>query len=124
MLARRAYRFLIGTEPDDQTSFSLGSKNRRAAVRFCSPAQQFLPDRPPTILRNMNLDTPPHDHEDPQHTSEERAFAASRSTRVSGGVNLALSITQVVVGVVAKSQSLVADVIPRCPQPATRNGPS
>jgi hypothetical protein len=39
MLARRAYRFLIGAEPDDQTSFSLGSKNCRAAVRFGSPVQ-------------------------------------------------------------------------------------
>ena len=51
------------------------------------------------------------DPEDPQHSPEERAAAASRSTWVSVGVNLVLTITQVVVGVLAKSQGLVADGI-------------
>jgi cation diffusion facilitator family transporter len=59
----------------------------------------------------MNLDTLPDDPEDPQHSSEERAMAASRSTWVSVGVSLALTITQVVVGVLSKSQDLVADGI-------------
>jgi len=49
------------------------------------------------------------DPEDAEHSPAERAAAASRSTWVSVGVNLALTITQVVVGVLAKSQGLVAD---------------
>ncbi len=59
----------------------------------------------------MNLDTLPDDPDDPQHSPEERAAAASRSTWVSVGVNLTLTITQVVVGVLSKSQGLVADGI-------------
>jgi cation diffusion facilitator family transporter len=59
----------------------------------------------------MNIETLADDSEDPQHSSEERAVAASRSTWVSVGVNLVLTITQVVVGVLAKSQGLVADGI-------------
>lgn len=51
------------------------------------------------------------DPEDPQHSPEERAAAASRSTWVSVGVNLILTITQVTVGILAKSQGLVADGI-------------
>ena len=51
------------------------------------------------------------DPEDPQHSPAERAAAASRSTWVSVGVNLVLTVTQVVVGVLAKSQGLVADGI-------------
>jgi cation diffusion facilitator family transporter len=51
------------------------------------------------------------DPEDPQHSPEERAAAASRSTWVSVGVNVILTITQVGVGVLAKSQGLVADGI-------------
>jgi cation diffusion facilitator family transporter len=47
--------------------------------------------------------------EDSRHTAAERARAASRSTWVSVGVNLALSLTQVVVGLLARSQGLVAD---------------
>jgi cation diffusion facilitator family transporter len=45
----------------------------------------------------------------PQYTNAERARAASRSTWVSVGVNLVLSSTQIVAGVVSKSQGLVAD---------------
>jgi cation diffusion facilitator family transporter len=52
-----------------------------------------------------------NDSEDPQHSPEERAAAASRSTWVSVGVNLILTITQVAVGILAKSQGLVADGI-------------
>ena len=43
------------------------------------------------------------------HTPTERAAAASRSTWVSVAVNLVLSITQIVVGTLAKSQGLIAD---------------
>ena len=39
----------------------------------------------------------------------ERAAAASRSTWVSVGVNVVLSTTQIVVGVLSKSQGLIAD---------------
>jgi cation diffusion facilitator family transporter len=51
------------------------------------------------------------DPEDPQHSPEERAAAASRSTWISVGVNLILTITQIAVGILAKSQGLVADGI-------------
>jgi len=51
------------------------------------------------------------DPEDPQHSLEERAAAASRSTWVSVAVNLVLTVTQVAVGIVARSQGLVADGI-------------
>src|SRR5512140_208062 len=53
----------------------------------------------------------PDDDEDPQHTPAERAAAASRSTWVSVGVNLLLTITQVAVGVFARSQGLISDGI-------------
>jgi cation diffusion facilitator family transporter len=51
------------------------------------------------------------DHEDADHSPAERAAAASRSTWVSVGVNIVLTITQIAVGVVAKSQGLIADGI-------------
>jgi cation diffusion facilitator family transporter len=51
------------------------------------------------------------DAEDTQHSPAERAAAASRSTWVSVGVNLVLTITQIAVGVLAKSQGLIADGI-------------
>jgi cation diffusion facilitator family transporter len=51
------------------------------------------------------------DPEDPQHSPEERAAAATRSTWVSVVVNLILTIVQVAVGTLAKSQGLVADGI-------------
>lgn len=53
----------------------------------------------------------PDDTEDPEHTPAERASAGSRSTWVSVGVNLVLTVTQVVVGILSKSQGLVADGI-------------
>jgi len=59
----------------------------------------------------MNLNALPEDTEDADHTPQERAAAASRSTWVSVGVNLLLTITQIAVGIVAKSQGLVADGI-------------
>jgi cation diffusion facilitator family transporter len=45
------------------------------------------------------------------HSTAERAAAASRSTWVSVGVNVVLSTTQIIVGVFAKSQGLIADGI-------------
>ena len=59
----------------------------------------------------MNLDDFDDDPEDPQHTPAERAAAGTRSTWVSVGVNVCLTITQVSVGILAKSQGLVADGI-------------
>ena len=53
----------------------------------------------------------PDDPEDTEHNPAERAAAASRSTWVSVGVNLVLTITQVSAGLLAKSQGLVADGI-------------
>jgi divalent metal cation (Fe/Co/Zn/Cd) transporter len=49
------------------------------------------------------------DSEHSSHTPAERAKAASRTTWVSVVVNLVLSATQIAVGVLAKSQGLVAD---------------
>lgn len=52
-----------------------------------------------------------HDPEDTQISVEDRSTAALRSTWVSVGVNLVLATTQVTVGVLAKSQGLIADGI-------------
>jgi len=59
----------------------------------------------------MNLDDLDDDPEDPQHTPAERAAAGVRSTWVSVGVNVCLTIMQVSVGILSKSQGLVADGI-------------
>ena len=45
------------------------------------------------------------------HSAAERAAAASRSTWVSVAVNVVLSSIQIVVGIMAKSQGLIADGI-------------
>ncbi|WP_338819424.1 cation diffusion facilitator family transporter [Acidovorax temperans] len=60
---------------------------------------------------NLNELDDTEDTEDTEHTPQERAAAASRSTWVSVVVNLVLSTVQIVVGVWAKSQSLIADGI-------------
>jgi len=60
---------------------------------------------------NINLQELADDTDDPDHTPQERAAAASRSTWVSVGVNLVLTICQIVVGITAKSQGLIADGI-------------
>ena len=59
----------------------------------------------------MNFNDLSDDSEDSQHTLEERAAAASRSTWVSVFVNLVLTVTQIVVGIFSKSQGLIADGI-------------
>lgn len=59
----------------------------------------------------MNLYELDDNTEDTPDTATERATAASRSTWVSVIVNLLLTITQVAVGVLAKSQGLIADGI-------------
>ena len=51
------------------------------------------------------------DNEDAIHTPAERAAAASRCTWVSVGVNILLTAIQIVVGIFARSQGLVADGI-------------
>ena len=51
------------------------------------------------------------DPEDTQHSTAERAAAASRSTWVSVGVNLVLTVVQISAGLLSKSQGLVADGI-------------
>ncbi len=57
----------------------------------------------------MKIDEYGEDREDPVHTAALRAAAAARSTWVSVVVNLVLSATQIVVGLLARSQGLVAD---------------
>jgi len=59
----------------------------------------------------MNREEFPEDLEDPEHTPADRAAAGSRSTWVSVAVNVTLSIAQVGIGIVSKSQALVADGI-------------
>jgi cation diffusion facilitator family transporter len=59
----------------------------------------------------MNFNELADDPEDTQHSPAERAAAASRSTWVSVGVNLILTIAQITAGILAKSQGLVADGI-------------
>ena len=51
------------------------------------------------------------DPEDPAHSPAERVAAAARSTWVSVGVNVLLTLTQIAMGIVAKSQGLIADGI-------------
>jgi cation diffusion facilitator family transporter len=64
------------------------------------------------FLHPMKLDDLPlDDPEDTEHGASERAAAASRSTWVSVVVNLVLTTVQIVVGVMARSQGLVADGI-------------
>ena len=53
----------------------------------------------------------PDDPEDTVHTAAERSRAASRSTWVSVGVNLVLTIVQIAAGIFSKSQALIADGI-------------
>lgn len=51
------------------------------------------------------------DNEDLERNVDRRAKAASRSTWVSVGVNLVLTIAQIAAGIFAKSQGLIADGI-------------
>ena len=55
-------------------------------------------------LNDLNDDT-----EDIEHTPAQRAAAASRSTWVSVGVNLVLTVLQIGAGIFSKSQGLIAD---------------
>ena len=57
----------------------------------------------------MQFDHLDDNTEDTPFSPAERAAAASRSTWVSVGVNVVLSSTQITVGVLAKSQALIAD---------------
>ena len=59
----------------------------------------------------MKLDSTFDDDEHSQHTPAERAAAASRSTWVSVGVNVVLTIIQIIIGGLSKSQGLIADGI-------------
>ena len=53
----------------------------------------------------------PDDPEDTVHTAADRSRAASRSTWVSVGVNLVLTVSQIAAGIFSKSQGLIADGI-------------
>jgi len=57
----------------------------------------------------MRPDEFPDNDEDSQFSPAQRAAAASRSTWVSVAVNLVLSIGQIAIGILAKSQALIAD---------------
>ena len=59
----------------------------------------------------MNFNELADDPEDTQHSPAERAAAASRSTWVSVGVNIALTVAQISAGILSKSQGLIADGI-------------
>jgi cation diffusion facilitator family transporter len=62
-------------------------------------------------LPPMKLTSFTDDPEDKQHSPEERAAVAARSTWVSVGVNLVLTVAQISIGVLSKSQGLIADGI-------------
>jgi len=57
----------------------------------------------------MKLSDLQDDSEDTTFTIEQRAAAANKSTWVSVLVNIVLSVTQITVGIFAKSQALIAD---------------
>ncbi|MDO8718559.1 MAG: cation diffusion facilitator family transporter [Polaromonas sp.] len=59
----------------------------------------------------MNFNALADDPEDTQHSLAQRAAAASRSTWVSVGVNIVLTIAQISAGILSKSQGLIADGI-------------
>lgn len=59
----------------------------------------------------MNRSEFVEDAQDSQFSPAQRAGAAARSTWVSVGVNLLLTIAQIVAGVLSKSQGLIADGI-------------
>ncbi|MDP2255603.1 MAG: cation diffusion facilitator family transporter, partial [Polaromonas sp.] len=59
----------------------------------------------------MNFNALADDPEDTQHSLAERAAAASRSTWVSVGVNIVLTVVQISAGILSKSQGLIADGI-------------
>ena len=59
----------------------------------------------------MNFSVPDDDSEHALYSVEERAAVAARTTWVSVAVNVVLSATQVVVGLLAHSQGLIADGI-------------
>ncbi|NWD76957.1 cation transporter [Pseudomonas gingeri] len=59
----------------------------------------------------MNAEKFSDEHEDERYSPAERAAAASRCTWVSVAVNLALSCIQILVGILSKSQGLIADGI-------------
>lgn len=59
----------------------------------------------------MRFPETPDDSEDPEHTPAERASAGSRSTWVSVAVNTGLAAGQIAIGLIARSQGLVADGI-------------
>jgi cation diffusion facilitator family transporter len=52
-----------------------------------------------------------HDHEDGSQIAVDRAAAASKSTWISVVVNILLTVSQITVGIFAKSQGLIADGI-------------
>lgn len=57
----------------------------------------------------MRFDESADDHEDSGDMRAERAVVASRSTWVSVAVNIALSAIQITMGILSRSQGLVAD---------------
>ncbi|OXI29528.1 cation diffusion facilitator family transporter [Burkholderia aenigmatica] len=59
----------------------------------------------------MQFSEIPQDHEESTQTVAERAAATSRSTWVSVVVNVLLSATQIAIGILSKSQGLIADGI-------------
>jgi cation diffusion facilitator family transporter len=64
-----------------------------------------------TECLRLLTDIPADDPEDTLHTPAQRAAAAARSTWISVAVNLVLSTLQIVTGILARSQGLIADGI-------------
>lgn len=59
----------------------------------------------------MTLLNPADDHAHAEHSPEARAAVAARSTWISIVINALLSFTQITVGMLSRSQGLIADGI-------------
>ncbi len=81
----------------------------RGRRRKLQKRRNITPSRPTNSA--MDLNPFPDDPDDAQAVAAQRTAAAARSTWISVGVNLTLSIVQISVGIIAKSQALVADGI-------------
>ena len=73
--------------------------------------QAIAENQPNPIHSTMPFSTFSDDPEDLPNSRAELAAAGTRSTWVSCGVNLLLSSTQIAMGIVSKSQGLIADGI-------------
>ena len=82
----------------------MSSENQHAGFTTAERFRHRPTENPPLNFTDLDDET-----EHAAHTAAERAQAAARSTWVSVAVNVALTATQISVGIFAKSQGLIAD---------------